>query len=306
MSFDRDNRDKLEIDDLNIKHILNNSLENEGISVSEDLISRTLEAIKKQQADDSTDKGKDEKIKPVSLLRKTRIWISAAAAVLLLLIGMNAIRFLSPEKKADQEFSKSDNMENGEENAYSMLTEKDGKTTEAGTGDELMKSAGEATAQSEAFSEDANDANTEEKTTEIYADATGEDDSDTNLMMGISSVLNVDEVEFSEIAGMEPADIKSVEITAMNGNRTITLTEKEQVEKFCSIMGNHSFVRETEGKSDEQFLIEIFGKEKESRLIIGSNSVDVETVDKDMVSHSIYSAVDQSRLMEDLNQFLQQ
>jgi len=125
-------------------------------------------------------------------------------------------------------------------------------------------------------------------------------------MMGISSVLNVDEVEFSEIAGMEPADIKSVEITAMNGNRTITLTEKEQVEKFCSIMGNHSFVRETEGKSDEQFLIEIFGKEKESRLIIGSNSVDVETVDKDMVSHSIYSAVDQSRLMEDLNQFLQQ
>ena len=51
MSFDKKSN-KFDLDKLNLKDRLNASLENEGISVSEDLINRTLNAIKNQKADE--------------------------------------------------------------------------------------------------------------------------------------------------------------------------------------------------------------------------------------------------------------
>lgn len=50
MNFDKNKSDYSKLDDMNIKSHLNTSLEMSGISVSEDLIQRTLQAIKEQQS----------------------------------------------------------------------------------------------------------------------------------------------------------------------------------------------------------------------------------------------------------------
>ena len=46
MNFDKNKSDYSKLDDMNIKSHLNTSLEMSGISVSEDLIQRTIQAIK--------------------------------------------------------------------------------------------------------------------------------------------------------------------------------------------------------------------------------------------------------------------
>jgi len=297
MSFGQNKGNKFDIDDLDIKSCLNASFEDEGISVSEDLINRTLDAIRKHAAEDfGSEKELDEHKKPASFLRKTRILISAAAAVAILFIGINAIGLFAPNK-SDQASPEYNYMDMAGQSEFSLQAAKESGDSVAGISSE--ENAEKYTGKDEITVTES----TSETKNNMFAD--GSDTQQENDMK-LSSAFNRDEVVFADIVDIEQADVKSITITSMTGDRTITLTEQEQVDSFYSIMGNHSFVRETQGQSDEQFLIEILAENRKSRIIIGSNYVDAETTDNDIVSHSLYSAKDQGKLLEDLNELLRQ
>jgi hypothetical protein len=93
---DKDQNDKIELDELNIKSHLNTSLDLSGISVSEDLINRTLAAIKEQSLS-----GKDE-VTQTSFMEPTKKIIAwnryfrgfagVAAAVVIVAVGYNLVQ----------------------------------------------------------------------------------------------------------------------------------------------------------------------------------------------------------------------
>lgn len=96
MSFDQKKNDNIEIDKLNIKSHLNTSLEKDGISVSEDLINRTLEAIRKQSQEPvaAPISSKQEKLpdsKVIPWYRYARNFAVVAAAGLILVLGVNSL-----------------------------------------------------------------------------------------------------------------------------------------------------------------------------------------------------------------------
>ena len=106
MNFDQKKRSKIELDELNIRSHLNTSLEADEISVSEDLISRTLDAIRLNESNDSDkDKGKNKDHKPL-FFRHTRTFVTAAAAVLVLVVGLSVLKNSPIEMKSQT--SKSD------------------------------------------------------------------------------------------------------------------------------------------------------------------------------------------------------
>lgn len=101
MDTSKDNRSNREKNDRKISSQLNSSLEDMGISVSEDLINRTLEAVKKQEAapiktekdgqEESISFGNRTKKKAISWYKYARIIAGAAAAVFVVVVGWNAI-----------------------------------------------------------------------------------------------------------------------------------------------------------------------------------------------------------------------
>lgn len=105
-----------EHDDMNIKTHLNTSLELDGISVSEDLINRTLQAIKQQQAPQEMEE------RPISSDKKVITWnkyvrglAGIAAAIVVVVVGYSIINNMgmqfskSSDKASDsQEFNLSE------------------------------------------------------------------------------------------------------------------------------------------------------------------------------------------------------
>ena len=98
MNSNRKDIKKIDIDKLDIKAGLNASLDKEGISVSEDLVRRTLEAIRMNEASGrESGVNMTERKKPVFSYGYVRTFVAAAAAVLVLVAGLNAIRIFTPK-----------------------------------------------------------------------------------------------------------------------------------------------------------------------------------------------------------------
>ena len=94
---DKSKYDRIEQDELNIKSHLNTSLDLSGISVSEDLINRTLAAIK-EQAISSEEVTKTDDLAPrkkiIAWNRYIRGFAGVAAAALIVVIGYNFIQHM--------------------------------------------------------------------------------------------------------------------------------------------------------------------------------------------------------------------
>lgn len=113
MSYNNDDKLNIEIDDLNIKTHLNTSLELSGISVSEDLILRTLNAIKEQSPEniDHKDKNNDKQSgrKIIPWNRYVRSFATACAAVILVVAGYAAIRQFPVSMKSASDVTTQEN-----------------------------------------------------------------------------------------------------------------------------------------------------------------------------------------------------
>ncbi|HWT73813.1 MAG TPA: hypothetical protein VN258_03715 [Mobilitalea sp.] len=109
MSYNDKKNENIEIDDMNIRSHLDTSLELSGISVSEDLINRTLEAIKKQTAgqpaEESQAGSKSVTKKVIPWNRYIRGFAGVAAAVVVVAAGYSFLSNGGLFSKKDANFS---------------------------------------------------------------------------------------------------------------------------------------------------------------------------------------------------------
>lgn len=287
MSIKKKGQNEIGLDELNIKSHLNTSLELEGISVSEDLINRTLDAIKKEET-----KIKDDG--PLSFVRKHgKLLATVAAAVILLVVGINASKLFTVKKTDDIGNTTKSNEAKSSETApeYNMAIKEDTEGdqvnfTAANENGEMLKSYTAA-------------GSTEpDNTAETTSDDTG---SATDFKF--TAVQDIG-FKFSEIISIKREDVKSVKITSMATDKTVGLTNQDDIDKLFSLMDNYTFDYGTEELGSEQYIIDLIGEDMDSRITVGETVVQVEYTNKDTASNSIYCASDQNKLIEDLKAYL--
>lgn len=304
MSFRPKKKSELEIDGLNIKSHLNTSLDMEGISLSEDLINRTLNAIKQQEAKPlMVDKADLQIKKPIPLYRHTRTWITVVAAVLILVVGLNAAKMLGnmgmkkdmaqSEQSIDLDGSNTTRIysrdESIEENE--MAVQDLDKVKESDFGDKSI-----------AVEEDAKlneDMDTVDMFSENISDEIDETPGENNGMMSIDFMLT-----FTDIAMIEAADVSMITISSTSTGEMKTLTEQSQIDEFFKVIKKHLFMSDREEDTDTQYIVKLNSNDRESQIVVGEAGVSVDHSYNDIRSHSIYNTVDQDILLEDLKELL--
>lgn len=290
MSFKQKKRSLLETDNLNLKSHLNTSLETEGISVSEDLINRTLDAIKRQNAGEKDIIKEEVKHKEAITFvkRHSRFLVTAAAAVIILVAGMNAIRLFTPEKKMDRLY-KSDN-------AYKSSE----LTDDANFSANYMGSEAETNVKTDKDDADAIAEHDSGATVGMFTEAS---DKIVEFDMKTTSSGRYD-LKFIDITSMEVLDVKSATITSMASGKVLDISE--DLDRFYSLMDNHAFYSGAEEVSEGNYIISLIGENSDSQIIIGETFVAVDHTDNDIASHSIFSVADHSKLVEDLKELLEE
>lgn len=304
MSFEQKKRNELEMDELKIKSHLNTSLEIEGISVSEDLINRTLNAIRLQEAEGSYDnKDKSERNKPIFVYRHSRTLVTVAAAVLLLVVGVSAIRMYTP-LGMKKDMAKSENFithnDAGTSERYSItqFTEEDNEAVNDIYFTEESKSDDKRSG-----TIDKNDAapiNEEDQSVDMFMGSEfGEDFEDkkaeTNGTISIEYALS-----FADITSIEHSDVSLITITSKSSGEMKTLTEKDKIDGFFSIMQNHVFMKGTGDVTATKYIVKITSEDAESQMVIDDTVVVVDNTHLDATSHSIYVTSDFGTLLSDL------
>lgn len=297
MKFEQKKRNQIEFDELNIKSHLNTSLEADGISVSEDLINRTLDAIrmeKTKNVDFSNKEVKEKKSNP--LLGYTRILITVAAAVIVLVLGINRL-FAPLGKKMDK--MSADNAE------YKSFEISDASMDELQVPNRVPTSAGGylaseiddlKTAKSELDNSIGESLDIDEEQKEA-GDIYGA--SDKMVSLGV-----INEIPFTDITLINPLDVKSITISSYTSGQSKTITEVAQLDRFYSVMENHYFWHGTSEDDVNKYIVKIIGEDTDSQMIISTSSVRVDYTNNDISSQSIYLAVNQGQLLEDIEKLL--
>lgn len=274
MSFDDKKVKYTEADDLNIKSHLNTSLEAEGISVSEDLIRKTLNAINVQ---------KNEKLimkKPSAFpFRQVRTLVSVAAAIIVLVVGFNAIRIFGPggmksDNTTDQ--AKGYDMDSGAVDEEESMNKEDILVYD--------------------IAMDSSEDELESKANQFAGNIDGSRQEPANKML----IAQIFEPTFTEMTSINLDKVESITILSMDNNQTMVLTKTEQIQLFYSIMDSYSYQETDEKDTDSQYVIDIIADDLDSRIIVSQSGIAVEHNLMDVYSSSIYSVSDQSKLIEDL------
>lgn len=343
MSYNDKKNDSMEIDDLNIKSHLNTSLDLSGISVSEDLINRTLAAIKEQSVssqEEGQEDGADKRERKVLPWNKyVRGVAGIAAAAIVAVIGINYINHMPMEKKSeialDSAMPKSaDNNDTGgmqesaaqqtesaegndetsaslynndqEEQQFTITAEaflNEGSSDSGSTGDVNLKAAAGLV-----------NGNTEEPKKESAAVEAEEEE---NREMG--SVVVEDQkassfssrsegtifYSFREIFIPSPEQAQYITISDDRKHTTITLTRPEDIEAFYLAMDSHQFSAEgTDSQADPNYTVEMNSPELGMLYTMEVGSnLTVRYSQGENVVEMIYYAVDDSRFKSELAEF---
>lgn len=298
MSYSKNN-DKLniEIDDLNIKAHLNTSLELSKISVSEDLILRTLDAIKEQSSGSNEHSEKTGVKQPgskiISWNRHVRGFAAACAAVILVVTGYAAIRqfpvgMKSAADSATQEYSlmsKEDASEGTDTAAESDINTKEVPSADtAAVGEaenETSESAAKYTLTADlygategaegALAKDAGDSATGAIANDTTANGTGANGtaaaSDNNDMSISSEGITGEEQNpatevvsytFRDIFVPSPEQAEYIKITDNRDNISVTLSEQSDIKAFYDIMDDHEFtISGSDSTGNQDFSVEM-------------------------------------------------
>lgn len=311
MSFELKKKVNNEIDEFNIKSHLNTSLEAEGISMSEDLIRRTMDAIRLQDAKGS-DTAKDiyRHTKPI-FNRQARTLVTVAAAALILIAGLSALRTLSPigmkgESTADDSV-KNDDADGGRRELLSTVQRAPEEANAVNENDEVNTAEFKMAAALDK----------EDSAKEINID----EEQASDMIFGTDAVDNGIEKEenplnddvaytaqlssFTDIALIEAADVKEFKLSIGAASDTNIIADKEKINKFYLIMGKYSYLQSAEADSNIHYTVNIIAEDKESRISFGDTTLIVDIVQDDTVTHGIYSTDDHSMLLRDLDELLE-
>ncbi|MBH1939272.1 hypothetical protein I5677_00025 [Mobilitalea sibirica] len=324
MSFDQNKDINIEMDDMNIKSHLNTSLEKGQISVSEDLINRTLQAIKNQTDEDTVKADHEDttnKDKVIPMTRYVRRFAGVAAAALVLFAGFNAIKMISgigmkgdrsnnAESAADDsstgiELYGDENMGKEESKVYTKMTSEESQ--EAAEAPELtlgiaadegdmekadsvqMEEAGQTTEEDNKFSQD-----------EFIASIQDNEYDDLKVTAGIR---NKDEITFDMAFPIGLDKVKSIKIIDVSSSIEATLSEQISITDFYSVMSHHVFTVTTDQLDGNYYRIEVSGEEDQLIVEIGNN-VAINYMIGDMTSYTVYNLADQEGFVQDIGKLL--
>ena len=276
MSFDQKKRSDIKVDELNIKSHLNTSLETEEISVSEDLINRTLEAIR-----NNNDEDLEVKSYPVFMSGRIRILVTAVAALLVLAVGINAIRLNVPMGM------KSDNAVQ-EAKEYDM-------------DDKTMKNEEEGTVLFEIIEDYADIA--QESDTSIENEIEDEDCMEQAVDKSVFTIQGF-MMSFTDMVSIDPDDVTSITITSMVNNEERVITNQDQIKSFYLVMDSYSYQEGTLEDKEGYYIIDIISGDINSNITVRESNIIVELTDKDTASQGIYTVLDHSNFIEDLKNFM--
>lgn len=332
MNYNDKKKENIDLDELDIKSHLNTSLDLNGISVSEDLINRTLEAIRRQPTElvnegevrNAPDK---EGKKLHSWNRYVRGFAGVAAAALILVGGYQLLDNLhignsksdsNTELSAGEEYRNYDksaqieSAENGtlaakgdaEDTSNSLINDSQDMASTADSGYLESKEDGAATGEAavEPQFSIATDSLTNAKVGNYYGGAVDEAESEkpnTQMNTELTEILT-----FRDIFLADPEQAEYITLTDEVKKSSITLTAKDEILEFYTVMDKHQFTQNTEAAEDQNYSVEISNPQKDAlfTMIIG-NYVTVNYQDVDVSSQSLYYAQDIELLKQDLQAF---
>lgn len=332
MNYNDKKKENIELDELDIKSHLNTSLDLNGISVSEDLINRTLEAIRKQptefvKEEDARKTSNTEGKKLHSWNRYIRGFAGVAAAALILVGGYQLLDNLhigsnksdnstdlsaGEELKSYDKAAQNESAENGtlaakgdaEDTSNSLINDSQDMTSTADSG-YLERKEDDAITGEEVVEPQfsiATDSLTNTKVGNYYGGAVDEAESEkpnTQVNTELTEMLT-----FRDIFLTDPEQAEYITLTDEVKKSSITLTAKEEILEFYTVMDKHQFTQNTEAAVDQNYSVEISNPQKDAlyTMIIG-NYVTVNYQDVDVSSQSLYHAQDIELLKQDLQEF---
>lgn len=286
--------------DLNIKAHLDASLDLTGISVSEELINKTLSAIKSNTSEmtDLVDKDLNTNNKIISWNRYVHSFAKVAAVVLIVAAG----------------YAMLNNMRNMKDESNSLKADKDMASYSAETEESTQE-----------FAANYHDAGTEtDDNAVIYgaADAAGIAAIDENADVNENEIadsesgkalqrftISADTSQTStltirDIFLPEPETIQNLIITDSKNN-SITLTDKDEILDFYSVMDKYQYMNSTTtGTAEDKNLIIEAQQQNELKytMSIGNNII-VEYSTGETSSQGVYEVADIALLLDDLQEF---
>lgn len=314
--------ENIEVDDMKIKSHLNASLDLSGISVSEDLINRTLEAIKKQTAQQqitevSQTSMEEEHKKVIPWNRYIRTFAGVAAAAIVIVAGYGIINsgMMGSKKSASTNDTASMDMAYETTAADSTMSTADATATQdiTATTDTATEEAAVTNEQENALS--AQDDNSEEAlqftitadTGMAAADAEeGATGSVGDTTVGatapmLKGAVSESPLAFRDIFPAEPTQVNSITVTDLVNVSSFTLTLQEDILDFYTVMDQQQFTYSTETAAEAAYTIEITTAPEEAlySMTIGDH-ITVNYSGGGVSSQSLYDAVDMEALKQSL------
>ncbi|NLP34371.1 MAG: hypothetical protein GX359_04150 [Clostridiales bacterium] len=299
MNFDKNKSDYSKLDDMNIKSHLNTSLEMSGISVSEDLIQRTLQAIKEQQSTtiEQEQNGENKYVKITSWNRYARGLTGVAAAALILFAGYHIVNssWLSPTKM---------HMENSTADmAKEDYAESEIFYAAENTIEDAADNSDDISNRSNGSQEFAMDTIEQELMLEVPPEEATPNDINKEGIFSIAgatadTIIN----QFQEICTLTVEQTVKITITDEINQTVLTLTEQEDKEAFYSIMEGYQFSSQAISHEDNlYYTIDIEGADDINYIIRIGAAMVVESVDGEVSSISGYRVHNQEELLRELN-----
>jgi hypothetical protein len=328
--YNKDKRNEIEMDEFNIKSHLNTSLDLSGINVSEDLINRTLAAIKEHSAENKEPQtGFEENSKKViPWNRYVRGFAGVAAAVLIVAVGYNVMKQVPLGSQKNS--TKSTQFE--EKAAYDSASE------DSADGNNMFSAAEDSATASE--SADANstaidDLEAPEAETSIQytitatdttlskEDGAGTTGSEGETGIADTQAMDVDQEEespkisasmrnseeisplsFREIFLPNPVNAEYITIKDEANNTSISLTDQASILDFYSVMDQHQFTYANGDTSNQSYTVEVKSPEPQAlyTLIVGQTII-VRYTEGDLVSENIFMVADENLFKQNLDEF---
>ena len=337
MNFENKKTSSNDLDDMNIKTHLNASLDLSGIHVSEELIQKTLQAVKEQPAKDPEKEDSTEHRKAVPWKRYVRSLTGAAAAVLILFAGYHLVGngLGSPKKMAQNQSADTAPQESPKNDMKTYDTAESYSESAANTKDHAKLKMEPKTKEEPDISSKSTDKEAEQDIKSKSADQkveqdmgsgaddenqmqkfslgkTPEDQSDNREIPDVSAAQsNADQesVRFHELCSLTSEQTESITITNELSQTSLTLTEQADINGFYSFLDQYFYCSSEESSSEDlHYTIEMDGNVSSDvsyRIRIGT-AVTVEEISGETNHTSTYSLPDQEEFLGELSAYLDQ
>lgn len=299
MSY-KDQKTNIELDDMNIKLHLNTSLELNDISVSEDLINRTLNVIKNMETG-------EERIKKASVLpinnaipwnRYIRNFAGVAAAALIVAVGFNLLS--TGSKKMD--------MSTTDSAAPEMASESKAGDMEQYS---MMEGTSESTAAPEENVKIFSDKDDVSMKSSL-ANGETEDNSSVDARLfeqdaGTKEIVEPTLLSLRDLISLSSEDIDYIVLSNLTTDVRISIKEPSLIQEFYLIMDQNQFTYSDSIENIHRFSIEIVSSKSswDSTVLLVGDRITVQSTTGNTVNEAIYEAVNSEMFLTELENFIQ-